>query len=271
MGGLDTTRKTSVSPEGLREAVAKRHDVLAVLLEEPMTKPELVDRLTASRSTIDRAIRELEEVETVERIGSTYHPTTSGKIAFSEFQNYVKTTETLTDGIPLLEVWPDDSPISPAVIRDAEVHVADSHTPENALTPIVNVLKSASKVRVLMPVVLTTYLDILETFVEENCLEVELVVEDEILGAFDDPYWSANRGLETASEVRVHTSEAELPFTLWLIDTDDERYAGVTVHERGGIRGVILNESPDAVEWATDHYETYRDEARRDETQCDGT
>lgn len=261
MSGLKPSQGNPVSPENLRETVAKRSNVLEALLEEPMTKPEMVERLTASRSTIDRAISELENVGSVTRIDSRYQPTTSGTIAFSEYQNYVEMTETLTEGIPLLEVWPEDSPISATLIRDAEVHAAKSHAPENALTPIVDMIKTASELRVLMPVVLSTYLDILETFVERNDLAVEIVVEDKVFESFEGSYWSAVGGLETAGNVDVYTSERELPFALWLVDED--RCTGVTVHERGGIRGVILNESQAAVEWATHHYEWYRNEARR--------
>lgn len=262
MDGLRSTHGKRVDPKRLRETVAKRSDALEILLEEPMAKPRLVERLATSRSTVDRAISELEGVGGVTRIDSAYHPTTSAALAFSEYQNYVSTTRTLAEGSSLLEAWPEDSPISVALIRDAEVHTANSNAPENALTPVIEAMKTASRTRVLMPVVLSTYRSILETFVEENDLEVEIVVEDEVLDSFEDSYWSAIGELETAGGVSVYTSGSELPFALWLIGEADDECAGVTVHERGGIRGVILNESPDAVEWASRHYERYRSDAR---------
>jgi predicted transcriptional regulator len=261
MDGLNKGKR--VSPDRLREVVVKRSDVLDAIVQEPMTKPELVERLAVSRSTVDRAISDLESVGSVTRTDSTYYPTTSGKLAFSEYRNYVEITEALAKGNRVLEAWPDDSPVSVTLVRDAEVRTANPYAPENALIPIIDSIEAASRIRVLMPVVLSTYLGMLETFVEENGHEADLVVEDEVLHSFDESYWSAVGGLKSADGVRVYTSERELPFALWLIGDGDDECAAVTVHEQGGIRGVLLNESEDAVGWATSHYEQYRSGARR--------
>lgn len=63
------------------DLVADRYEFLTELAEEPARKPEIVDRTDTSRSTVDRAIRELTEADLVERTEGRYVTTTFGRLA----------------------------------------------------------------------------------------------------------------------------------------------------------------------------------------------
>jgi predicted transcriptional regulator len=61
----------SVERDGI-DVVAKREDILALLTRDRLQKPEIVDGLNQSRSTVDRAIRELAALDFVVRTRNGY-------------------------------------------------------------------------------------------------------------------------------------------------------------------------------------------------------
>ena len=97
----------------LRSTLHKRHNVLAALAVEPKTKPELVDTVESSRSTIDRAISALEATDCIERLGSDYHPTQLGRVSLAEglaeFDNMNSVAGTLEER-PLIHSLADEDP-----------------------------------------------------------------------------------------------------------------------------------------------------------------
>ncbi|WP_455550781.1 hypothetical protein [Haloarcula laminariae] len=69
----------------LRNVLDKRSDVLRYLSETSARKPELVDELPISRSTVDRSIQDLLEVDCVTEIEGRYTATKTGLLALTEY------------------------------------------------------------------------------------------------------------------------------------------------------------------------------------------
>ncbi|WP_157744195.1 hypothetical protein [Halopenitus persicus] len=71
----------------------RRMKILGSLRGNPKTKCALVDSLDTSRSTIDRATRELETASMVEYVGGKFAVTTSGELVLNGFFDFVETVE----------------------------------------------------------------------------------------------------------------------------------------------------------------------------------
>jgi predicted transcriptional regulator len=253
--------------EGLRDAVGKRADVLATLAEQAYRKPELVEALHVSRSTVDRAIDELTEAGLAVAEGSAYRATVAGEVALSARRTYVDRTDAIARARPILDAIPDDAPVDPALLVGCSVHVPEPHAPEGALAPVVERLRTADTLRGFAPVVKSSYVGIIHDQVTNTGLNVEIIVHSETRDSLAALARGRDRlrDLFASESVTVLETDRSLPFALWLTDGADGAFAGVAVHDpdSGGVLGVLVNERPAAVDWCTSLYEQYRATAGR--------
>jgi predicted transcriptional regulator len=77
----------------VRQLLSQRADALSRLLDADRTKNELTEELDVSRSTVDRAVRELESNGLVRREGGTVTATLSGRLAYDSYRRFCAETE----------------------------------------------------------------------------------------------------------------------------------------------------------------------------------
>lgn len=255
--------RSDASGEQVRAVVAKRHGVLAALAADRWRKPALVEELDVSRSTLDRAVDELVEAGLAERADGTYEATGTGRTALAAYRDYVDVTDSIATAGPILEAKPTDAPLDAAVFANADVQLAEPHAPESALTETAEVLREADVVRGFAPVIKSSYAALLRSEVAERGLEVEMIVEQSARRSLADIAETREElaALLTDDEVTVLETDADLPYALWLMEGPDTDRAGLTVHDAGGIVGVVTNDGPDAVAWCRGQYESVRDDA----------
>jgi predicted transcriptional regulator len=88
------------------EALVGRIEYIACVLDEPLDKPALVSTLDASRSTVDRAVDELETVNIIKQTKEGYILTAMGQLVISDFFELM---DTLDDAYPERAVPPTAS------------------------------------------------------------------------------------------------------------------------------------------------------------------
>jgi predicted transcriptional regulator len=247
----------------LRATLHKRHDVLAALATEPQTKPELVDTVGPSRSTIDRSISALEETGCIERRGSDYHLTQLGRVSLAEHDRYKETMNGVARTEDVLNVLPDDTCIDPVFLNGVTIQSADPHAPESALEASITHLESTDRLVGLAPVVLSLYTDVLTTLVREHGLRTEILLHESTLDSLLEYYQDRFSAMDMSDHFDFYVTDQELPYALWIMEHDEHPLAGITVHENGGVRGVLMNDSAGAVRWARDEYAQYLDNAKR--------
>lgn len=247
----------------LRETVDKRYDVLAALASKPQTKPELVDTIDLSRSTIDRAVGALEDTGCIKRRGSDYHLTQLGHVSLDEYTRYRETITGVAAASDVIDALPADVHIDPVFFRGVTVHTANPHAPESALGESIEQLESTDQLLGLAPVVLSLYTDVLTDLVSEHDLRAEILLHENTLNSLVEYYQDGFSEIRMADYFDFFVTDQDLPYALWIMERDECPLVGITVHEKGGVRGVLMNDSPDAVSWARKVYEQYRDQARR--------
>lgn len=247
--------------ERFRSTLETRSEVLRLLVEDPMTKADLVESLQGSRSTIDRAIRNLESIECVRRDDGRFVATTTGRVALAEYDEYCERTRAIQDAHRFLDVLPRDVPIDTAMLKGASVSIPDQHAPEEALAPTIELLEDATAMRGLAPVVLSFYPDLLEEQVREQDVRMEIVAEEEVLAVLPNMMSSRVEPFVNHEHVTLYEAADSLPYALWFMETPAGTTTGITAYESGGVAGVLVNDSAEAVHWAEAVYERYREAA----------
>lgn len=241
----------------LRNNLSKWADVLAAVRTGPLTKPELVEEVGASRSTIDRAVAAFLDHGCLESVGSgAYRLTNTGQAALEAHEQYVTRTDTLCEATELLNQA--ELAVDMAVVPGAEVHMANPQVPELALEPSIEIISNATRFCGLASTVLASYPEVLWTLLEDEDLEIELVGSREIFEMALELDEATMSKLLTADAIDIRITDKPIPDALWIAETPAETYAGLTVHTAGGLAGTLINNTPTAVEWARQTYATYR-------------
>lgn len=241
----------------------KRAQTLDVLLTDPHTKPELVDALDCSRSTVDRAIDDLLEIDCIERTepnDSQYHATILGELMLQRHRDYLDGLQQLQDVRPILTELPADAPLSEAIIRDADVY-RSVHTPDIAFRPGQELLADATKLVGTAPVVYREYFEGIIDRLNQGSFEFEVVMESSLFDTINQHYAAEFDTLTEFDSVQVYETDTSIPYGLWVMDHPATDTAGITFYNEGGGPGAIVNESTDAINWATEQYIHYKQHA----------
>lgn len=246
----------------LRSVLAKRDDILASLAESPARKPELVDELSVSRSTVDRAIGELVDVDCVVSDGSAYSVTKVGHLALAERTEYVASTDAIGRASGLLKHLPATAEVPPVFLRGATVTRSEPHAPDRAAAASASLLTEATRMRGLAPTVLKSDVFTLDGELERDELTVEIVAERSVIDSLRSFPATPTESLLGRESLSLYESETGLPYALWIMETPAGDHAGITVHDSGGsVAGMIMTQSEPALQWANDRYREHKREA----------
>lgn len=244
----------------LREVLARRHRLLERLAEGRADKPTLVADLPVARSTVDRGIRDLEEVGCVDRVGGEFRANAAGRAALAAYDCYADATDGVTEARELLAHLPPDVELPPRMLAGADVYVAEDHAPERVIAPVADAAQDADRVRATAPVLYSRYLDNLVSVVESG-VEFEAVVARAVVESARDIDAEKVDRLNRSDHYESYITEAELPYAVMLTERDGEWTVALVVYDGGAPRGVLMNDTDAAVGWARAHYRTVRAEA----------
>jgi predicted transcriptional regulator len=237
----------------------RRHEYLASLAVEPRHKRDLIDGLGDSRSTVDRAIEALREAGLVTRtVDGTWSVTTKGDVLRQTIERTHDAVEAMVAADDLLEHFPCDEQVPPALFQDAVVEVADGPTPLAIADRVRDNMAAADSVRGFAAADHGTGVkeNAFESVFGDDAFEFAYVFEESLvdgLSADDDRY----RGLCERPNATAVVYDG-LPFGLLLADVGDETRMTVIVYDDSSVvRGQITTTDRGAVAWGEEVFERY--------------
>jgi predicted transcriptional regulator len=248
-----------MSAQDIDDIVTKRRDVLAALAEDPATKPDLVERLDTSRSTVDRAIADLEAYDLVRRPGDHYDLTMAGKTAYERHQDYLADLSAIARARDIVASLSPEVPFSHELLADAEIELAEPHDPNQPLELATDIISDASTLRKVTPAIFPICVEVLKEQATDG-LTVDLVVPADVVEALQTRY-SEEMACFTDGDHQFQELPETPPYGLWIAETDDKEYVGLMPHSETGVRGLVVTDDRDALRWARDQYDHYRERA----------
>ncbi|MEF8785564.1 MAG: hypothetical protein V5A45_06485 [Haloarculaceae archaeon] len=253
----------------LEELVTKRRDFLAALNESPATKPELVERLDTSRSTVDRGISDLEHCDFVCRPADRYQLTMAGRAAYERHQSYIDDLRDIQRTSDIISLLSPEVPFSFDLLKDAEIQVAESHDPHQPLELAADIMSNANRVRKVSPAVFPLCVDALEQWMNDG-RTVDLVVTGDVLETLTNRYREEISALED-SEHSLYELPSTPPYALWVAETPEAEYTGLMPTSETGVEGLLVTDNDDACRWAVDQYDSYLERATVVDSLCERT
>jgi len=242
------------------DVLRKRLDVLRRLAAAPAYKRDLVEEMEQSRSTINRAISDLEEVDLVNRDEGEFTATIAGQLALDRLSTFQTDLDDIVDAEQVLAPLPYDAPIETAAVVGGTAMLATDPAPYRPQERLQEDLTDALRYRAILPALDDPrHLRLLYEHVVTHERDAELLVGSDVLETLRAEFPRQTAAMAEVENFRVLVGEPT-PFALGLTDgmadEDHRKAVHVTVfNESGGVHGSLVNGRAAAVRWAENLYE----------------
>ena len=245
-------------PSALVEVVERRLDFLERLTEGALRKHELVDELGHSRSTVNRAIDELETAGLVAGETDGYRTTLTGRLLARSYRRFLTVAADVDAASDTLAPLGPDVALSPAALRDADTYRAAAPDPYRPLERIDAALAEADDVAAALPALpYPRLLDRLRRAADAGGA-VDLVMTDRTYRYGRERYADRVGGLAAGDDAAVVVAEG--------IDAGvfvaDGTAVLVAFDDDGAVHGVAESTESEAVAWARDRVRALRESGR---------
>jgi predicted transcriptional regulator len=236
--------------------VVQHRELLELLVEEPLYREEIQDRLGVSRATSHRFTRWLREHGLAERVDNRYRLTGKGQVYADELLRFGQNLRTATAIAPLLDaVCEHHQEFVVPPFADATVTAATPEDPHRPVARFVALLRDSPSFRGfntthMVPPALAEVYDHLFDGIDTELIYLPTVV-DSLLEAYPERLRTA----VDAGHLELRTREA-LPYGLAIFD-DRVGIAGYD-EETGTMRVFVDSDSAIARAWADRVFDTYR-------------
>ncbi len=252
------------------EVLANREPVLAAVRDDPVAKRDLVEDLTVSRSTVDRAIRDLETHDLVERCDDGYRATLTGRLLLSARREYARQVRDTAAAGDLIAHLPSDADVPIETFATADAYRPDQPDPHRPTTVLRDLANRAVRHRgVLAQQATPNASDVIRKRAVEGPLDIEYLISP----AMREYLWAERPGLvsELITEGGVRFHEAtDLGFDYALLTTPETTHFVVVVYDdRGTLQGVLHSTDETAVRWGVETFESRREDATQLEPPVD--
>lgn len=229
------------------------------LRDGPLAKRDLLDRVSASRSTVDRAIEELIEHDLVRELPGGYEATLAGVLALKRSRAFERDDDAIAAAAPALEPLWKESDVDIGFLRDAEVSLVAEADGMRRLAALDSAIRNAGEIRALFPqIARPEQLETLDARASAGA-DIDLVVSSSLFETLAStfPGWLRDVGL--AGNGRLSTGPVP-EYGLVVCGAGDEREAFLLTYDDGRLHGVLHNDGA-AIEWAVGRFESVRGDA----------
>ena len=240
----------------------KRRGTVRRLDEGPAAKRTLVEALDCSRSTVDRAVRELESHGLVAYEDGRYELTPVGEQAVAGTTELLDRIGVARELRPFLEHLPPGRfDLDLELLADADVLLPEPGNPWAMINHHVAVLERADEVRAVLPLLGLHAQQVVHERVVEEGARAELVGSPEVVRTLvaDPEFVERTREMAETGRCRVFQADERPPYFVGVMD----EVVQIGADEAGEPRAIVESTDPAVRDWAEATYERFRRRATR--------
>lgn len=247
-------------PTDVFDVLRSRTALLVALSEEAKSPTELTTELSVSRSTVDRALRELEDVGFVTTTDGIVRVTLSGRLAIETYTDFVENLDSIGAAGNLFESLPPGAPFDPVVLDGSSAVVADGPDDTRPLDRMVAFTADAVSIRGCLAEASEALVEAYYRRLFDDGISARLVATEDLVQRLITTYRSQLVELLAAESFSLRSIDS-LPYTLLVVELPRGPVAVIGVYDDGRLVGVVHNDDPRAVEWARARLDHCRDES----------
>lgn len=236
-------------PGDVFDVLRSRASLLGALSEEAKSPADLTTELSLSRSTVDRALRELERVGFVEVADGVARVTLSGRLAIETHTDFVEELDEIGSVGDLLESLPQDAPFDPVLLNGSGAVVADGPNDQRPLDQMVSFTNEASSIRGCVLEASEALVEACYRCLHDDDVPIHLVATDDVVQRLISAYRPQLVELLGFESFSLRSIDS-LPYTLLVVELPSAPVAVLGIYDAGRLVGVVYNRNPRAVQWA---------------------
>lgn len=256
---VGTQPKTS----NLIQTVAKVEELVVMLSEEPKQKPEIANELDVSKSTVYNWATDLIDHDVVERTDEGYVLTPLGEHFFELYCYMSRVSARLYDTKPLLQSLPRDHHPPFSVLDDAEIVDTDD-SPYKPFEAFFDWVKGTEHIMGFPAVPPTEKLESITRKLQSDEITADIVLETSEIELMQRRVPDSLRAIRRTGE--LYETDREIPVRLYVAEDLSPSVGMTTLTDDGHVSMFAQLAGDEAVEWALELYEEYRNDAKRVET-----
>jgi len=239
-----------MTDESAATVVARRLDTLRALDAGAASKATIADRAGVSRSTVDRALRELATAGFVASTPDGPRLTLPGRLALSTHRRQTRRIDALAEVAPVLDGVEVGFDIDPAVFDGATLIEAEPYAPVRPVAGVSDIVERATHVSVYTGRFLSRHARLYHDQVMSAGMTASFVTTRRVLERQTSTHPGDMREAVESGRVAIRRTDRDDPVTLVLAETPDGPEMGLVVYRDDGPRGFVGNDDPAATRWA---------------------
>jgi tetratricopeptide (TPR) repeat protein/DNA-binding transcriptional ArsR family regulator/energy-coupling factor transporter ATP-binding protein EcfA2 len=238
-------------------AVSRRVDFLEQLRDGPMAVRDVVDEMDHSRSTVNRALSELESHGLVEQQDGGYVTTLTGALAAREHRLYLERMRDLLGADAVLAPLAATSSIDRQAVVGARTDIVEGPNPVGSLEPVYEAVSTGERLRILLPSLPSReFLERLETALVDRQVEAQILLGTALLESLDGRAARSVHDLMQFDQCQIRIGTVP-SYSVVLSESGDSTRLVVMTFQRGSVHGVLSNDREDAVTWGTEAFQSH--------------
>jgi predicted transcriptional regulator len=237
------------------DVLQKRSSLLERLAESPHDQRDLRDELGVSRSTVYKALKELEAAGLVTQCRDGYALTEFGRLAWRRHDTYLSRLRRLDEARPLLSAISDTQRLPLSVFEHGRIILPDRHAPERPLNRMEALSERSDRIRVASSAGMPRYLSDIHERIEAGRQTATLVLEPAALHRLEENYDRFDEAL-AHENLQLRVLERELPFAIVLFEDSD---LGLFAYEDGVLVGAVYTDDESAFQWGEAVFDRFFD------------
>jgi tetratricopeptide (TPR) repeat protein/predicted transcriptional regulator len=242
----------SAEPDEI-EVIARRVEFLEWLQTGPAHKPDLVEALDHSRSTVDRAVKELDEAGLVARETEGYVTTQAGRLAAERYRSFLVDQRQILAARGVLEEIPPDQAVPLELVTRATEASTDG--PYRLFEHLAARLRDADRYRAVVPHFADSrHLRLCHARAVRDGTPVTVhTTADELSRLREEfPYMVAELADSSAFTART----GDVPAVGLVLTDAPETAVTLVAYDGDDIAGFLHTDDDDAVAWAERRYDS---------------
>lgn len=254
---------TSTNGSEIIDVVGQRIDFVEAVRDVPKDKRTLVEETAFSRSTVDRAVRELEALELLRYSDGRYDSTPVGEFAADAYRQFTDTIDVVCRLKPFLRwVSPADFDLDLRWLADADLFTPEPGDPYAMINRHVRLVEQADTGQYLLPVVGKHAAEVGCDSITEDGSEVGLIVTPAAAETLqtDSAYTDLIDRIAALDRFRLYVYDGTIPLTIAIFDRETVQFG---VDDGGEPRCLVETDNEKACTWAMEEFERYREQSKR--------
>ena len=249
-------------PFAVMRTIDDRIALVRALRDEPLEKRDLIERLDCSRSTVNRAVRSLEELHLIRRRDSEYVLTFPGSALLAEYERCCSFARTVSENARTLTNIPVEHFPDGELFRDAEIICGTPPAPDRPRERFGELATGADQIYALVPSTNTDRVMELNHRVVKHDRPTEFVLESEVLEYWLSAHADTLHESLRSDQLTILLSNETFPYALALIENTESAIIVGVCDDSRRLCGLIISETEPALEWGRNVYQAYREKAQ---------